>query len=191
MASLGEVGAALRRAVALVEDAVATANTAGRLATEAGDLLAAAGEGTSRGDVAEARATFAAVAEGIEEPEGLTHRLAAITDAIRAYAARNGVEDPVDGPHGTPVLDRIATLREELPPPVVPGKGQKTHGRWFDGSGAVRDSVSGKDADSVEAWRLLRESGIPLPRPPVVVAHAEMKVAAAMRRLNHRRTPKW
>ncbi|QUF01815.1 hypothetical protein KCV87_19945 [Actinosynnema pretiosum subsp. pretiosum] len=91
----------------------------------------------------------------------------------------------MDGPHGTPVLDRIAKLREELPPPVVPGKGQKTDGRWFDGNGAVRDSVSGKDADSEEAWRLLRESGIPLPRPPVV-AHAEMKVAAAMRRLNVR-----
>jgi hypothetical protein len=70
---------------------------------------------------------------------------------------------------------QVAALRSELPPPVQPGTGQKTHGRWL-GAGTSGEAValiSGNDGQAEEAARYLKEIGIT--RPLAIVAHVETK----------------
>jgi hypothetical protein len=84
--------------------------------------------------------------------------------------------------------EKVAALKEQLPPPVPKPNptGKKTHGRWVDDDGRVRDEVSGRDEDSDEAWRILQAAKIPLPSEPVVVTHVEVKLAARMVREKRR-----
>ncbi|WP_442791667.1 DddA-like double-stranded DNA deaminase toxin [Micromonospora sp. NBC_01813] len=90
-------------------------------------------------------------------------------DAVSAAAA---------GGHLSP--DQIEQLRDDLPLPVEPGTGQKTHGRWIDpDTGVVRRAISGKDEDQKRVDRYLRDEGIP--RLPQRTGDIEMKVAMQMR----------
>lgn len=74
-------------------------------------------------------------------------------------------------------------LRRDLPPPVVPGAGQKTQGRWLDpDSGTVQQSVSGDDAQSRRVEDFLRDQG--MPNPPQRTRDVEMKLAVLMRDRN-------
>lgn len=74
----------------------------------------------------------------------------------------------------------IESLRARLPPPVVPGSGQKTHGRWIGPDGTVHSIVSGHDVESAAAWDLLKERGLPTRTMPWTVTHVEQKLAAHM-----------
>lgn len=92
--------------------------------------------------------------------------------------------------------EHVEKLRAQLPPPVTPGTGQKTHGRWFAaGQSEASAIVSGQAPESAEAWELLKATDFPEPGAPVTVTHVETKVAVTMRRdriqhatvvLNHR-----
>ncbi|MEV0678847.1 DddA-like double-stranded DNA deaminase toxin [Actinosynnema sp. NPDC050436] len=61
--------------------------------------------------------------------------------AVRPAPPRQA--EPVDPPTIPP--EQVERLRQELPPPVVRGAGQKTHGRWIGPDGTVREIVSGND----------------------------------------------
>lgn len=82
----------------------------------------------------------------------------------------------------------IAEITGALPPAVPKPNptGRKTHGRWVDEEGRIHEAVSGRDDDSAEAWRILREAKIPLPAEPVAVTHVEIKLAARMVRESRR-----
>lgn len=110
--------------------------------------------------------------------------LAAITGHIINYLAILGVTTTG---HATsiastppPPSTKIEELRAQLPPPVVPLSGQKTHGRWIGADGVERSIVSGRDADSVNAWEILKERGVDPKRKLVAIFHAEQKVAGVM-----------
>jgi len=72
------------------------------------------------------------------------------TPTVRTAGATSPQGDrspPSGAPPSRPVPvtpERIEELRRELPPSVVSGIGQKTHGRWIDPSGRVHEEVSGK-----------------------------------------------
>lgn len=99
-----------------------------------------------------------------------------------------GSAQPTTPPAGpNPVADgqrldpkRVAQLQADLPPPVVARAGQKTHGRWVDERGNAHEIVSGRDEDAAEAWRILRERGIPVRTETTTVADVEQKLAARM-----------
>ena len=74
----------------------------------------------------------------------------------------------------------VERLRTQLPPPVRPGTGQKTHGRWIAPDGAVHAEASGRDENSAAAIRFFEQSGAP--RIPSAVTDVEMKLVAHMRR---------
>jgi len=57
--------------------------------------------------------------------------------------------------------ERVEELRRNLPPPVVPGTGQKTHGRWIAPDGKVRQVVSGRDEWSGKVNEALTAEGCP------------------------------
>lgn len=84
--------------------------------------------------------------------------------------------EPVD-PSAIPP-ERIEELRRELPPPVVPNSGQKTHGRWIGPDGAVRKVVSERDEGSALVEQQLAAKG--LRRKITRSGDVEMKVAADM-----------
>jgi hypothetical protein len=65
-------------------------------------------------------------------------------------------------------------------------QGRKTHGEWLDAQGRPHHVVSGKDKDSLQVWRLMREAGIRSAAEPVTTTHVEMKVVARMVR-EHRK----
>lgn len=79
--------------------------------------------------------------------------------------------------------ERIERLRRDLPPPVVPGTGRKTHGRWIDTSGNVHAETGGKDEKSEEAVRFFKE--IKSRRIPTAVTDVEIKLAVHMRKRGH------
>jgi hypothetical protein len=82
--------------------------------------------------------------------------LAGVTRRIVHYLAVLGftTASPASPPSGratptAPSSVRIDALRAQLPSPVVPGSGQKTHGRWIGPDGTDRPIVSGRDAETV------------------------------------------
>lgn len=202
MSSLGEVGALLRQALDRIDQSIAAHHHAADLAEEARDLLAVAGGGSSHGDVEQACATFTAVVDGIVDPEGQVSGLAHAAELIREYATRRGISEVVPGSASPPVPvspalttpkrpdlgspEHVAALRDQLPPPVQPSKGQKTHGRWFAPGTTGGELVSGDGPESDEVARL---PDVPMPRSgrPLAASHVEMKLVAHMRanRIRH------
>lgn len=75
--------------------------------------------------------------------------------------------------------DEADAIRATLPPqvPKPNPEGKKTHGKWFDGSGAAAHIVSGHDEEAAEAWRRLQAAGLPPAREPASTTHVEMKAA--------------
>jgi len=190
VASLGEVEAALRTALDKIDKSIAAHHQAADLAEEARDILAVAGARSSHGDVEQACEEFTTVIDGIREPEGQASGLAHAATLIRSYLDGHDINSaptltttPV-APDSTPPpasTNRIDALRGELPPPVQPRTGAKTHGRWVGADGRVEEMVSGDDTNATAAWTALVDEGYPLPGQPWVASHVEMKLAAHMR----------
>lgn len=188
MASLGDVGDALRRVLDMIDQSIAAHHQASELAEHARDLLQAAGVGSNDTDVEQACAWLTRVIEEISEPEGQLSTLATIADEIRFYLRRNGLtQNTTPQQPARSVAEQVEVLRRELPPPVQPGTGQRTHGRWFaNGSDRVSEIVSGHEPESSEAWRLLQATDFPEQGAPITVTHVETKVAVRMRGENIR-----
>ncbi|MGM1058929.1 DddA-like double-stranded DNA deaminase toxin [Saccharothrix sp. Mg75] len=74
--------------------------------------------------------------------------------------------------------ERIEALRRELPPPVEPGTGQRTHGRWIGPDGQVQQIISGRDARSKLVNEQLTEKG--WAEGTARAGDVEMKLAAHM-----------
>ncbi|ACU35845.1 DddA-like double-stranded DNA deaminase toxin [Actinosynnema mirum] len=180
MASIGEVADRLALVVELVgrcRDALAAARV---LVREARAGLAEALEGAAglEGDAARALDAFAGVADGVRDELGpLLDGIAARLEAVRAALLGEGGGAGDDEPPAVP-WDRVERLRRELPPPVVPNTGQKTHGRWIGPDGQARPIVSGRDDKSVLVNPLLRGKGAP--GPTRRDSDVEMKLAAHM-----------
>lgn len=195
MSSLGDVGGVLRRVLDKIDESIAAHHQAADLAEDARDALAVAGAGTSDGDVEQACGSFTEVMDGIREPEGQVSRLAHAASLIRAYmdGHKIGSSLPSTAPVAAPSsatsppgsASRIDALRGELPPTVVAGSGQKTHGRLVaEGQpGPVRPLTSGRDEDSEAVDELFRkEFDLPQNRRLQRTADVEQKAAMQMRR---------
>lgn len=82
------------------------------------------------------------------------------------------------------IRDNVERLRRNLPPPVQPRSGQKTHGCWFADADApdapARELTSGHD----EWWEATGQHLLDLGAPgtPVTAAHVEIKLAVHMAR---------
>jgi hypothetical protein len=79
-----------------------------------------------------------------------------------------------------PSPERIEQLRDELPPPVVPGTGQKTLGRWIAPDGTAQPLTSGRDVLSNKVNDELKAQGCPR-LPARAGDDVELKLAALMR----------
>jgi hypothetical protein len=133
VASLGDVGDALRRVLVMIGQSIAAHHRASELAEQARNLLQTAGSGSSHADVEQACAWFTRVIEEITEPEGQLSTLATIADEIRSYLHRNGLtQNATPQQPARSIAEQVEVLRRELPPPVQPGTGQRKHGRWRD-----------------------------------------------------------
>jgi hypothetical protein len=76
--------------------------------------------------------------------------------------------------------ERVEELLRDLPPTVIGGTGQKTHGRWTAPDGSTQRAVSGHDEWTPKVNAALAAEGCP--RLPVVTdADVELKLAARMR----------
>ncbi|MBW4716990.1 hypothetical protein KZQ38_07430 [Saccharothrix sp. SC076] len=120
--------------------------------------------------------------EAIRAAEGYADRLTAQGTPTPGLDARQPAQPPQRPPaHQSEPDDppeRIEQLRRELPPPVVPSTGQRTHGRWIGPDGQARPITSGKDARSDLAERQLAAKG--LPSRTLRSGDVEMKLAADM-----------
>ncbi|MFT7834568.1 hypothetical protein Q5530_00275 [Saccharothrix sp. BKS2] len=174
MASLAEIGRYLKGVLDKVDKAKESLAQAADLADDAFDVLSAAGTGTTRADVEQAGARFAEVRAAVYGQGGLLAMLDAGTALVRTIMKRIGAGG--DAPAGPPaagtgavpaqpqvLAGKIEALRRELPPPVQPRTGQKTHGRFVVGDGPAASMISGNDADAKVAKDALREEGYPLP----------------------------
>ncbi|GAA1315727.1 DddA-like double-stranded DNA deaminase toxin [Saccharothrix xinjiangensis] len=199
---MGEVGVALRAIARKIGESRQALRRAVEAAEQARTCWAAACAGTTRTDpeAGATQARFEKVATAVTGPDGLLRALDAAATTLHALLVALGVDSPgapgsgthAAGPVTPPDADtglapqdmerRVEALRRELPPPVRPGSGQKTHGRLMVGDGPAEAVVSGDDADTRAVHDALLDRGYPLPGPPVVATHVEMKVAARMRR---------
>ena len=188
MTSLGDVAGALRHVLDTIDRSMAAHHQVSELAEQARDLLEVTGSGSDHADVEQACAWFTRVVEEITEPEGQLSTLATIADEIRSYLRCNGLtQNTTPQQPARSIAEQVEVLRRELPPPVQPGTGQRTHGRWFaNDSDHVSEIVSGHEPESSEAWRLLRVTDFPEQGAPITVTHVETKVAVRMRSGNIR-----
>ncbi|WP_189222821.1 DddA-like double-stranded DNA deaminase toxin [Saccharothrix coeruleofusca] len=149
-------------------------------AQDAAELLAGALEGSTDPECEAALANIAEVARGSREvwrslSEGMSTAQRVLDRLVGATASKPS--SPTEVPPG-----RIEELRRQLPPPVVPGTGQKTHGRWFGPDARARPLISGEDEMYEEAIKAVSDLG--LRRGTVNVAvDVETKLASYMR--NH------
>lgn len=198
MASLEEIGDGLNRVLNKAAEAAAALQTAAELAEDAQQLLLAAAQGSLQADVDLTNAEFAAVVIGAQElhrslgasisgVESILHRLelggSASTSTVPSRTTAPPPE-PVRMPLERGSREHIEELRRDLPPPVQPRSGQKTHGRWFTSTDAhdapVRKLTSGADDLSEAVERHLTNMGIPA--APVTSRDVEIKIAVYMAR---------
>ncbi|MFC6093925.1 DddA-like double-stranded DNA deaminase toxin [Saccharothrix lopnurensis] len=205
MASPDEMTAAVAAACDKASKGKEALGRAGDLAEEASTLLTIALEGGTTGDKDALLATFQNVVEGIN---ALWRMLGTGMDLARLLGGslRKGAAEPsriapvtppvsrkpptvsagqarvAAPPAALPPLapERIEQLRRDLPPTVVGGTGQKTHGRWIAPDGSTQREISGRDEWTPKVNTALADEGCP--RLPVVTdADVELKLAARMR----------
>lgn len=146
VASLGEVAASVSAAcdkASKCKDALAAAQD---LTEDAEALFAMALEGDTTGDKDKILASLAEVVTGVRHlwktlAKGMDHAQAALDTIQGRPAPGQGAVArlPVPAAPAGPVppdpavvpTELVEVLRRELPAPVVPGSGQKTHGRWI------------------------------------------------------------
>ncbi|ATE56364.1 DddA-like double-stranded DNA deaminase toxin [Actinosynnema pretiosum] len=185
MGSIGDVAARVAVVVGEVERCAAALVRARESAEEAFSLLAVALEGAVglEWESALALSAIADVVDGIADEllpalAGVAARLEAVRARLVGEGGAAGVVPEVgDGPPAVPA-EEVERLRRELPPPVVPGAGQKTHGRWIGPDGRVRAIVSGRDEDAGLVLSQLAAKG--MPDEPTRNSDVEQKLAAHM-----------
>lgn len=190
MASLGKIGEGLNRVLNKAAEAGAALRTASELAGDAQDLLKSAAEGSLQADVENVNTQFAEAVDGIarlhrhlgaavDGTQKILHHLELGENTATPLVLRRTPEVPQRG-----TSERVERLRRDLPPPVQPRTGQKTHGRWFTDTDApgtsARELTSGHDEWSEVAERHLLDMGVP--GTPVTAAHVEIKIAVHMAR---------
>ncbi|MGQ0841562.1 DddA-like double-stranded DNA deaminase toxin [Actinokineospora sp.] len=159
---------------------------------EAEERIARLAQGSSASELPQSAQLCQDARQSVEHVTRLLDQVLSIFQRYLAQIGATGTPSPAQ-PNGpttsrppAPVgltAGQADVLRQRLPPPVPkpnPGR-KKTHGRWIDGHGREHELVSGEDDDSVEAWRLLQQAGMPPMMEPVNVAHVEMKLAVQMR----------
>lgn len=197
--SIADVAAQLDAVLDEIDAVRASLGAAADLIDEVAAIMAAAVAASSAPEALDASALFEQARQGLEVPFGM---LQIAEEAIRDYrtylvgqASATGPPAsvpntkaeqarPLGPPPATPIVvtpERVEQLRRELPPPVVPSAGQKTHGRWIDPDGNVHAEVSGKDEKWEEALRFFKEE-IKSRRIPRAVSDVELKLAAHMRK---------
>jgi hypothetical protein len=182
VASLQQVVAAVDTAIERAQQAVQVAGDAETAAASFGNQRAMAEAADLRSDCEEA---LAALVEARDRYAELVARAAALRDGGAAPAASGG-SAPIAAPtrEPRPTSDqRLRDLAAELPPPVVPRSGKKTHGRLVDHADPEHRAdpvISGDDALAAKAWAMLREQGMARRGPPIVKDHAEVKAAVTM-----------
>jgi hypothetical protein len=194
VASIGEVVARMRKALDSCADGTARLHDADQELGASLDALnlALAGAGDDESisllrlalaAVGDARDAVQAAAQGVQQEVSrldLGTAGGAATGGATAPPVRSA--QPPAGPAaptGRPSAEQIERLRDELPPTVVGGTGQKTHGRWIDTDGNEHAEVSGKDEKYDQAIQLFRT--MKARRIPVRASDVEMKLAAHMR----------
>jgi hypothetical protein len=137
--------------------------------------------GSAAQDPKDAAARMASAQRALTEVQA---SLAAVDQHLVRYLALLGITTTAGAPPSSagtgPPSASIDKLRGLLPPPVVSGSGQKTHGRWVGPDGTDHPVVSGRDADSTAAWEMLKRRGITAWAEPIAVSHVEQKLAARM-----------
>ncbi|WP_447002388.1 DddA-like double-stranded DNA deaminase toxin [Saccharothrix isguenensis] len=207
--SLGDVASGVRAACGKAAQARTALEQAEDLAQEAHDVLARALEGAHRleADRAQVLAIFTRVVdacksylwpllnEAVKDAESYAAHLAA--ESALASGSQRPAQHPAQPPTAQPQSqalpaksskppvippERIEELRRGLPPPVVPGTGQKTHGQWTTAEGEERTLVSGYGELLEECEKAFPELGLRRGLPNIA-SHVETKLAAYMR--NH------
>ena len=189
MASLGEVGEGLNRVLNKAAEAGAALRTAAELAEDARGLLKEAAGGSPQADVETTNAQFAEAVKGIAD---LHRSLGAGVDGIQKILHSLELDGTTPGNAAPPTRptpersppsgERVDRMRRDLPPPVQPRSGQKTHGRWFTDADApdtaARELTSGHDEWWEAAEQHLFYLGVP--GIPVAAADVEIKLAVHM-----------
>jgi hypothetical protein len=186
MSDVEKAATTLRLARTKLALALTFVNTADSCLDEAVTAVGAAVQSSSNTEVTALPGVYTELRTGVGHVIGLLNQ---IDDTIAGYLQKLGAPaDPPSPPTPaqaptplprSPAQDdepaQVAALRSELPPPVQPGTGQKTRGRWL-GAGTSGEAVaviSGNDGQAEEAARYLKEIGIT--RPLAIVAHVETK----------------
>lgn len=195
MASLQQVSDGLNNVLNKAAGAGKALQNAAELAEDAQQLLTSAGEGSLQADVETTNAQFAQVVDGAAElhralgaaisgVEHILHNLEVGPGSSNdpnggGGSAGGGGGSGGGGGDGSNKDQRASQLRKELPPPVQPRSGQKTHGRWFTSTDEKAEPiVSGTDDMAVAAEQHL--AGIGVPAVPVTTSDVELKLAVHM-----------
>jgi hypothetical protein len=197
--SIADVAAQLDAVLDEIDAVRVSLGAAADLIDEVAAIVETAVAGSAAPEALDALSLFEQARQGLEAPSGMLH---IAEEAIRDYRAylvgqTSSVDPPAttsnpkaeqarppEAPSAKPIAvtpERIEQLRRELPPPVVPGTGQKTHGRWIDPDGNVHAEVSGEDEKSEDAIWFFEEE-IKSRRTPTVVTDVETKLAVHMRK---------
>ncbi len=197
MSSSGDVAAQVSQACDKASQCRNALAVAQDLAEDAQAILAAALEGSGEPDADGAVANFGEVVTGVVDlwgilGSGMNHAQAVLDvltggsppppRPVAPQAAQPTQQAKPDEPPAIPP-ERIEHLRRELPPPVVPNSGQKTHGRWTTPDGEVRPLVSGYGELLEECEKAFPDLGLRRGLPNIA-AHVETKLAAYMRNHN-------
>ncbi|MFE0020435.1 DddA-like double-stranded DNA deaminase toxin [Amycolatopsis sp. NPDC059021] len=155
--------------------------------TQARDVLAAALAGATNQKACQA---LEGLETALQDLTRIQKNLADATEKVGTYLARIGATKPrtpsrpaqPSPPKPSPFLspEQVKKIRAELPPPVPKPnpENRKTHGRWVDSEGNIRESVSGEDQKADEAAKLFRQAGVPMKL--AITSHVEVKVATEM-----------
>lgn len=179
MALIRDVAARVRAACEKGRQARSALERAEDLAEEAHDELARTLAGSTDPDVGPMLASFLAVKDGckgylwpllneaVKDAESYADHLASAshTESLRpepqrpAQPVAQPPRHPSAEPDDPPVIppERIERLRGDLPPPVMPSTGQKTHGWWVGPDGRAQRVVSERDSRSALVQRQLAE----------------------------------
>ncbi|MFI6030715.1 DddA-like double-stranded DNA deaminase toxin [Amycolatopsis magusensis] len=154
---------------------------------------------TSGSQAPEIGQALGALREALQNVVTLEELINAATGKVKPYASSqlavaptpapttrdSGSASAPTAPKPDPDTTAIERLRQQLPPPVVPGRRgpgqpqQKTHGRWVDANGQEHQMVSGQDDaynQTVDYFKTIGSRHVPQRASDV-----EMKLAVHMR----------
>ncbi|GAA4005881.1 SCP1.201-like deaminase [Allokutzneria multivorans] len=177
MSTLGDVISRLRGVVSSCGQAQAGLGQAADLLDEAGAQYSDATAGTRDPSAHDA---LSLLGRSAAELNTALRSVMALGERVRDFItalAGDGTVQPTT--YVVPQRDLIDRLRAELPPPVVPRSGQKTHGRWIGPDGSTHTEISGRDAKYERAIQFFKDMRVS--RIPSKASDVEMKLAVHMR----------